>query len=49
MWSDAIALSWWLRWSNTITRSVSMKLASGAFDRVRSGSGTDGSNAEIAS
>ena len=49
VWSDAIADSWWVRWSNTMTRSVSMKLASGTPTGSRSGSGTDGSNVEIAS
>ena len=47
--SDAIAESWCVRWSNTSTRSVSMNEASGTPTGSRSGRGTDGSNAEIAS
>ena len=49
MCSEAIADSWWLRWSNTSTRSVSMNAASGTPTGSFSGRGTDGSNAEVAS
>ena len=49
VWSEAIALSWWLRWSNTMTRSVSIQLASGTPTGSLSGSGTEGSKELIAS
>ena len=49
MWSEAIALSSWLRWSKTSTRSVSMKLASGTPTGSAAGSGTVGSKIETAS
>ena len=47
--SEAIAESWWVRWSNTITRSVSMNAASGTPTGSRAGRGTDGSKVEMAS
>ena len=39
----------WLRWSNTMTRSVSMKPPAGRRPGPCPGSGTDGSNAPMAS
>ena len=44
VWSDAMAESWCVRWSKTMTRSVSMNAASGTPTGSRSGRGTDGSN-----
>jgi len=46
---EAIADRVWVRWSNTRTRSVSMKAAVGTPTGSRSGSGTVGSNADTAS
>ncbi len=49
MWSEAIAEIVWVRWSNTITRSVSKNAAVGAPTGSRSGSGTVGSKIDTAS
>ena len=47
--SEAMADSVWVRWSKTMTRSVSMNAAVGTATGSRSGNGTVGSKADTAS